>query len=230
MSDNTQQCPPLFNFVRTLGRRLIVCPVCKGSKVAPSLSGIRKPCYSCGKISTYWNSYIRRPFLKYIVFPVKKYIVLITIFYCVLVSIAALSDSTLTIPAAITLMGLIFGALKFKYDQACYHKDLFEKRYELFLVVSEVLAEWSRDAASTRELISKVSGDFMRRSYYLFGESTYEFIDEFRRAIIWTETRRSETDDEEFREQIRQGRDFLISFMDGQKLADNFPELKINYY
>lgn len=232
MSDSRQECPPLFSSVRMLVRKLLVCPVCKGSKVAPSLSGIRKPCNSCGKFSAYYNSYIKRPYLKYAVAPVKKHIVLITVLLCVFTGYAAVIDGspTLTVASAIALAASIFAALKFKYDQACYHKDLFEKRYELFLVVNDVLVEWSRDAASTREMIAKISGSFMRRSYYLFGENTYEFIDEFRRAIIWTETRRNETDDEEFREQIRQAREFLISFMDGQKLSDQFPELKLSSY
>ena len=70
----------------------------------------------------------------------------------------------------------------------------------------------------------------MRRSYYLFGEETYQFIDEFRRSIIYTEQNEHETNDDQFKREIKQARDFLVSVVDGQKLADRFPELKIKSY
>lgn len=168
---------------------------------------------------------------RYIVKPFMMYLVPLTVLAFFIMTCLAFSDpAPAKIAGSVSFFGSIFAALAFKLNQANYHKDLFQKRYEIFLVINDVLADWCGEAKSTNEMISKISGDLMRRSYFLFGRNTYEFVTEFRRALIWTATSRNETNDPKFREEIKSAREFLVSIIDGQKLADKFPELKINYY
>lgn len=212
-------------------RNLFKCPVCNGSKIVKSMGGMENRCNQCSKLIAYFNQYLLLPVERYITRPFMAYLVPLTALAFFIMTCLAFYDPTPTkIAGAFSFFGFIFVALTFKLNQANYHKDLFQRRYEVFLVISEVLADWCGEAKSTDEMISKVSGDLMRRSYFLFGRKTHEFVSEFRRALIWTATSRNETDDLKFREEIKSARDFLVSIVDGQKLAAKFPELKINYY
>lgn len=205
--------------------------MCNGSKIVKSMGGIETRCNKCGKFIAYFNQYYAQPVERYIIKPFMVYLVpLPTLAFFIMTCLAFYDPAPAKIAGAVSFFGSIFVALTFKLNQANYHKDLFQKRYEIFLVINNVLADWCGEAKSTNEMISKISGDLMRRSYFLFGKQTYEFINEFRRALIWTATNRNETDDLKFREEIKSAREFLVSIVDGQKLADKFPELKINYY
>ncbi len=210
---------------------LLKCPFCNGSKIVKSIGGMESRCNQCGKFIAYLNHYCVQPTERYITTPIMAHLVKVTTLAFFIITLVAFYDPVpAKIAGAVSLFGSIFVALKFKLDQASYHKDLFQKRYEIFLVINDVLGDWSREAKSTKEMIGKVSGDLLRRSYFIFGKHTYEFVKEFRLALIYTETGLNETDDVTFRKQIQLSRDFLSSIMVGQDLADKFPELKINYY
>lgn len=215
-------------------RNIFCCPICKGQGKVVGLGMIEKECDVCGQVvKKAKKSYktVRTIFLKYIADPIRLYCVTITaVMFLITAYIAIHWPSAPTIGGAVTFFGFIFVALKFKLDQASYNKDLFDRRYKIFLTIDRVLHQWCSESRSSRELIAKVSGSLMRRSYYLFGEETYQFIDEFRRAIIYIEQKEHETQDEKFKKEIKEARDFLISVVDGQKLADKFPELKIKNY
>jgi hypothetical protein len=210
------------------------CPVCKGQGKVMGLGMVEKECDVCGKVVKKAKSgykMVRIIFLKYIANPIRVHCVTVTVaMFLIAAYIAIHSPSAPTIGGAVTFFGFIFVALKFKLDQASYNKDLFDRRYKIFLTIDRVLHRWCSEGRSSKELIAKVSGSLMRRSYYLFGEDTYQFIDKFRRAIIYTEQKEHETQDKKFQKEINRARDFLISVVDGQKLADKFPELKIKSY
>lgn len=211
--------------------KLLKCPVCKGSKVVTSIGGMEIQCTSCGKMSTYIKKYCKHPIKNYVVTPFLSYLVPLTVTSFFIMTCFAFHDpAPAKIAGAVSLFGSIFVALKFKLDQASYHKDLFDRRYAVFIVINDALTAWCSESKSTKEISDKINNDLMRKSYFLFSEKTYDFIREFRRALIVTETRRSETDDEQFGAEISRARRFLSSVVDGQKLADYFPELKINYY
>jgi hypothetical protein len=233
MDSNPNNSSNQLNFENIVSsvRGWVKCPFCQGNKVVLSIGGVETRCNACGKIESYIKKYWIGPFRHYFITPFLTYLVPITIALFFVMTLTAFNDSApAKIAGAVSLFGSIFVALKFKLDQASYHKDLFDRRYAIFLIINDVLTAWCAEAKSTNEMIGKISNDLMRRSYFLFGEHTYDFICEFRRALIWTETSENEIDDVKFREEIRLSRNFLISFVDGQKLADKFPELKINYY
>jgi hypothetical protein len=199
-----------------------------------SLGMIEKECDACGKIVRVAKNGFKIAstiFMRYVANLIRMHCVTITIaMFLIAAYIAICWPSASTIGSVVTFFGFIFVALKFKLDQASYNKDLFDKRYKIFLTIDRVLAQWCTETRSSKDLIAKVSGSLMRRSYYLFGEETYQFIDEFRRSIIYSEQKEHETNDEKFKEEIRHAREFLISVVDGQKLADKFPELRIKCY
>jgi hypothetical protein len=213
---------------------LFCCPVCKGQGKMMSIGMIENECDLCGKAARGAKKGYklgRKLLLKYIANPIRVHCVTLTVvMFLIAAYIAVCSPSAPTIGGAVTFFGFIFVALKFKLDQASYNKDLFDRRYKIFLTVDRVLHRWCSEGKSSKELIAKVSGSLMRRSYYLFGEDTYQFINEFRRSIIYTEQKEHETQDDKFKKEIKQAREFLISVVDGQKLADKFPELKIKSY
>lgn len=130
----------------------------------------------------------------------------------------------------ITIFGMIFPALKHKLNLANYHKDLFEKRYNVFSQIDEILTDCFRgidkdhnevDWIRLKEKIDSV----YRESYFLFSEKTYCFIDKFYKAVIHSKYKTTpDTKDKEDADI------FLNSLIDGQKLAENFPELKIDSY
>ena len=211
--------------------RLLKCPACNGSKIMRSLGGMENRCNQCGKFAAYLNQYGTRSIVHYIIKPFIAYLVPVTLLaFFIMTLFAFYNPIPAVIAGSVSLFGSIFVALKFKLDQASYHKDLFQRRYEIFLVINDVLTDWSEKAKSTKEMNSKISGDLMRQSYFLFGQHTYEFVKEFRKALIYTEESLNETNNVTFKEEIKLARNFLGSIMDGQNLADKFPELKINYY
>lgn len=91
--------------------------------------------------------------------------------------------------------GSIFAAIKYKLDEASYNKDLFEKRYEVFSVIEEVLWDYFHpektvDLSSSGyvmkwklSLANKIDAVW-RKSYFLFGKETEKFIKDFRTSII----------------------------------------------
>jgi len=131
---------------------------------------------------------------------------------------------------AFTLIGAaiasIFAALKYRLDQANYHKDLFNSRYECFLIVEKILKEWMKDltAGANPQMINDLNS-IMRKSYFLFGSQTYLFICKFRLAIVRENDRRRANNME-----ITDDSRFLENLLTDENLAKEFTELKIDSY
>lgn len=133
-----------------------------------------------------------------------------------------------TLSLFIASLGILFVALKYRLDQANYHRELFEKRYEVFNKINYVLFSCFHEVDQDLKIIdwkyiSKELDSIYRRSYFLFGKETYEFIDQFRKAALnykMIESGKKKDDATEF----------LNSLLDGQILSKKFPELKIDFY
>lgn len=128
----------------------------------------------------------------------------------------------------------IFVALKYRLDQANYHKDLFEKRYSVFEVVEKFLIRYKSDDLKSVDDQMVFVNAIMRKSYFLFSEDTVSFIKEFRDAadVIW-------------RNNLSSGSKLYVKNPEGVAKADaffnelredrlnlskRFPELKIDTY
>lgn len=72
-------------------------------------------------------------------------------------------------------------------------------------------------------MVNKLSGELLRKSYYLFGEESYKNIKCIRDALIKLENGRVEDRESEL---------FLISLIDHENLPQKFSELKLteNFY
>ncbi len=75
-------------------------------------------------------------------------------------------------------------------------------------------------------MISKLD-NIMRKSYYLFSNETFQFIKQFRQAIITLALKLPNTSE---REDTIAAKNFLISLIDNENLPQMFPELKIDSY
>ena len=76
---------------------------------------------------------------------------------------------------------------------------------------------------------SKELDSIYRKSYFLFSKETYEFIDKFRKAVIELKlAERKDLANESAK--VKEAREFLLGLLEGQALAKNFPEIKIDFY
>jgi hypothetical protein len=133
---------------------------------------------------------------------------------------------------AIASLASIFAALKYKLDQANYNKDLFNKRYKVFLAYQKAVIELSNLKSSgltkdklTHEILDPVFG----KSYFLFGDKTCQFLMTFRGHainIVCANIDNSEFDQGE----LAESRGFIDSLKAGQNLSEKFPELKLDSY
>jgi len=69
-----------------------------------------------------------------------------------------------------------------------------------------------------------------RKSYFLFGNETYQFISEFRQAVVDASHISKDSKDPKVVEKVNKANEFLQNLLDGQKLSKKFPELKIDTY
>ena len=133
-----------------------------------------------------------------------------------------------SIGTLIALFGIFFMFLKHKLDKLSYHKDLFGERYEVFLEVDEILKLSFQDKdekdnkITWRELVLKLDSVW-RKCYFLFGEETYGFIEEFRKAVIDNGVNSCPL-------KTKEANKFLATLLDRQVLSKRFPELKIDNY
>lgn len=126
----------------------------------------------------------------------------------------------------IAAFGSIFIAMTYRLNQATYHKNLFEDRFALFKTIDEILKEWACNNNATREMVAKLDG-LMRKSHCVYSEQTYQFIKQFRMAIIILSYRIELAPD---RKEVIEARNFLASLVDHENLPKKFPELKIDSY
>lgn len=156
----------------------------------------------------------------------KEYAIPITILFFV---ISLISFHFLPSQPALVLIGgavaSIFVALKYRLDQAAYHKDLFDSRYECFLTVERTLDEWLKNLTTNEQMIENINS-VMRRSYFLFGSKTYQFICRFCLAIVRENARRKKGKSEE----ITEDSCFLEKLFTDENLPDKFAELKVDSY
>jgi hypothetical protein len=138
------------------------------------------------------------------------------------------STITNSLGAIIGFLGVIFAALKYKLDRVNYHKELFDKRYEVFLEIEQILRtvfqmpDNNENNIWRNDLLSKLDA-IWRRSYFLFGRKTYIFLERFRIAVIDKSHKSSP-------HKMEEAEQFLITLLDRQALSENFPELKIDNY
>lgn len=158
---------------------------------------------------------------------VKKYPVkfALIIFGCS-VFVELISDKIFSRGLAIASFGAIFVALKYKLDQALYHRALFDERYKVFMVVRDVLIEWFPNNKATREMVDKLNDKFLT-AYYIFGDSTFQFIENVRRAINILAYQLPNIEDTE---EVKRAKSFLNSLNDSKEFPKFFPELKIDGY
>gem|GEM_PF-1900612 len=84
----------------------------------------------------------------------------------------------------IAAMGGVLLSLKYKLDKANYHKDLFEKRYEIYSIANKAHWYWASHRNINREIYGSISDDFMGRACYLFDKETFEFIVKLRSNLL----------------------------------------------
>jgi hypothetical protein len=128
----------------------------------------------------------------------------------------------------VSSIGIIFSALKYKLDQANYHRELFKKRYKIFSTVNDILKEFTKENTVTCQMNDKMSIDLMRRSRFLFNDETYQFLDEFR--IQLNRNYLFKSGQQYNIEQYISANEFLSKYVDIKNLAEKFRELKINSY
>lgn len=204
-----------------------------------NIGEIEQKCNSCALQKYMFNKF--NSIIKWVKTPIGLsigvFLFILFIFIKTPNSLITYKGSILT--TLITSFGFILVALKYKLDQVNYHKDLFEKRYKIFLEIDKILAEYFTYGKVTNDMIRKITGSLMRRSYFLFEENTYKFIAEFRKSLITINRLKksyesySETYEPNFKKQYDnyiKAEKFLNQYVDGQKLSDKFPELKINIY
>ena len=226
------------------------CGTCYGKGIVIGTGMMKKVCDNCKnkrKISDINNS-IKKWLINN---PLKSTPVGIAVFVFVLVVIALLISIflkahsviiTTLIAASVPLFGFIFVALTYKLDQADYHKSLFENRYKIFVEIDKMLwncfHEESKDGQKTdwRYCVERLDSIY-RTSYFLFSKKTYQFIDEFRKAVVDfkildknEDSNINEAAKTEAAQKVNKAKEFLGNLLDGQKLSDNFPELKIYSY
>jgi hypothetical protein len=133
-------------------------------------------------------------------------------------------DRTHAWGTVIAAMGSVLLALKYKLDQANYHKDLFEKRYEIYSTANKALWSWASDKKTNKETCANISDDFMGRAYYLFDKETYRFIKMLRGNLLKChEDNKTETD--------KKADDWLSSWVDcPEEFRNKFKGLSISIY
>lgn len=150
------------------------------------------------------------------------------VFFVFMILVTIFFPNSGTFSALVASFGAIFVALKYKLDQVSYHKALFEDRYAIFTEIDKVLwgffhgEDWC-------ELVQKMDLIY-RKSYFLFGNKTYQFISEFRQAVIDASHISKDSKDPKVIEKVNKANEFLQDLLVEQELAKKFSELKIDTY
>jgi hypothetical protein len=216
-----------INWARGRSIDKVECEDCNDKGEVPGLGMIPKNCTKCKwkrRFKQFINWILGNPFKTHPIHLACSLFLLIPVIWI-------FNSSILTFNILLGIFGIIFVALKYKLDQASYHKALFEKRYEIFSVIDEILKEWGGNQIVTNDMLNKINRDLMRKSYFLFGQNTYGFINEFRSSLTYHQSKGKEaTNSNQLQKKVDDAEKFLVSFVDRQNLSDKFPELKINMY
>lgn len=153
------------------------------------------------------------------------------IFFIVFI-IAGIVHDISVLSAVVASIGLIFIALKYRMDQASYHKALFTERLEIFNAINEALVSCYKNA-SRQEINQKIT-PILNKSYFLFSDKTYAFIRELSDHLIAKAGEpRSEAErgpSSITKEQSEKAHLFSEDLLSERELAKKFPELKIDTY
>ena len=196
-----------------------------------AISETLKMCWNIG--CKKWFFFIRMINSSWVAITVIFFLFLVGVFFYKFVT-ATIKDITHWLAILLTSFGSIFIALKYKLDRASYHKNLFEERYTVFSVINKILLECFQEkdeegnVINWRSLIEQLNSVY-RKSYFLFGAETYAFMNSFRQAVIDYSCLRNSGGANE-KSKAEDARKFLIELIDGQQLAEKFPELKIDFY
>ncbi|HFD2282373.1 TPA: hypothetical protein ACF2P6_002998, partial [Legionella pneumophila] len=158
------------------------CSSCNDSGTITGIGGIRSNCSKCkfkralvNFFEKFWAFIINKPIQKY---PVGFTIVVFLFYYFISKNFSELMRAS----SIIGLLGLLFAALKYKLDQANYHKSLFDERYKLFCQIEEVIRRANALDATDEGL--RMIDEIINRCQFLFGKITLEFIIEIRSNFI----------------------------------------------
>lgn len=213
---------------------LLDCDECIGKGKVVGMGGMEKECAKCKCRKATWNSInkiknwlFNNPFK---VTPVEMAISFFVLISIVLSIMSLFHYSPEIFSALVASFGGIFVALKYKLDQANYHKALFEERYAIFRKFDEIISDTINNRKGWRELVEEMDSVY-RKSYFLFGKETYQFISELRLAVAEvSHSRKGGTISTSLEERAGKALEFLIGILDGQNLSEKFPELKIDAY
>lgn len=215
---------------------LVKCSVCDSKGTVMDTGMVEKICDKCKNRRNIANIYnIIKDWL--LSNPIKSTSVGFSVgFFIFMIIVTCVYPHIASFGALVSSFGAIFIALKYKLDQTDYHKTLFEERYKIFIEIDTILwdcfHEESKDGQKTdwRYCVKRLDSIY-RKSYFLFGKKTYQFIDEFRKAVVDLKMlEKNAYSNEEADQKVNKANDFLSKLLDGQKLSDNFPELKIDSY
>lgn len=209
------------NFISVFAK----CERCLGSGEYLGTGMIKTPCDDCKwhmGLKKFWDRFLNSLKSKYIAEWVFCLFCVSLVFYIILIITNSYYQFILE-TLVITFFASLFPALIYKLNFANYHKTLFEKRFAVFQVIDDVLYasnhEWMCADGTSIDPVKKLDSVY-RRSYFLFGKKTYKFLIEFRKAIVNLKTNTASI----------QQTEFLNILLDSNKLAENFPELKIDVY
>lgn len=219
-----------------LNNWLFDCDACSGTRKILGLGSIPKTCENCKIQCRLISCFVRlKRWIMSNPFKTTPVQLSIAAFFIMLI-VTTLVHNHITLTLLTVSFGAIFPALKYRLDQSNYNKSLFDERYAIFIEIDMLLLDYPRfldetltDNNSWRDVKRKLDSIY-RKSYFIFGKDTYQFIEKFRKSIITFHSLRKHTDDPKVKKEINEIKEFLNGLLDEQNLSKNFMELKIDHY
>lgn len=212
------------------------CDACAGTGKIKNLGMIEKKCNKC-KYQVPIKSMISRFKIWLLSNPFKTTPVGIAVlFFMVMLGISFYFPNKGSISVLAASFGSIFVALKYRLDQASYNKSLFEERYAIFTKIDELIsAYWQQKDTEGNTIdfrfFTKELDSIYRKSYFLFGPKTRQFLDDFRKAILDLSYQKGNNlPDDADKKSIDEAKNLLATLIYQQNLSKHFPELKIDLY
>ena len=110
------------------------------------------------------------------------------VFFIIMIIVVFIHHDANTFSGLIASFGAVLVALKYKLDQANYHKSLFKERYKIFLIIDEILIGTlnikDEERVAWRNKVLNKFGSIYRKSYFLFGKETHKFLHEFQLEVL----------------------------------------------
>ena len=190
------------------------------------MGGINTDCKKC-KCKRVIAETIRKFYKALTTRPLHKYSVGLAVATFIIYLLFNVTHSeTYKISTLLSLIGLIFAALKFKLDEAHYQKSLFEDRYKLFCIIEKLMYKANTLKIDDNDL--RIFDEIINKCQFLFGKTTLIFILDVRSRLIkliyFNKSNINQGED------LDQTMEFFSSLLTLKTLAGKFPELMINNY